>query len=434
MIIYYLTNLFNTQYIFYTPNIMKKSLLKITTLFLFFSLFSCKQEVVSQNKTLFVTINNGNLYSIDLATGKCNWQNIKNIEDTRSDSYFKIDNNTIIKSYEDGQIIVYNKQTGEVLKKYQENESIPESSSLFMFAQYPLVYYNAFVFCNLNGKLKSINASTMQPNWVYDVNNKVFVSPAVIGDKIIVNSGYNLSAINAKNGQFITNIKLVHPMPLEPIVSDGNIFAIDEKGNAFCFDQELNTKWLFEINNYVSDTKYDEDAKVSVSTDTNIRVSTNLTAGKKVIVLGDSQHIIGIDKENGEMKWLETIPIINWQSPEDVALVKKNIGKDQDLHSILNNDAGVLKSLQIIGEEVIANTSSCIAVYDANNGDLKRKKFLFNNEIIGGIKATNDFYYYVRKNGNLCKIDKQLKTEVIVYKGINYKPEDEYTSPYIQIE
>jgi outer membrane protein assembly factor BamB len=434
MIIYYLTNLFNTQYIFYTPNIMKKSLLKITTLFLFFSLFSCKQEVVSQNKTLFVTINNGNLYSIDLATGKCNWQNIKNIEDTRSDSYFKIDNNTIIKSYEDGQIIVYNKQTGEVLKKYQENESIPESSSLFMFAQYPLVYYNAFVFCNLNGKLKSINASTMQPNWVYDVNNKVFVSPAVIGDKIIVNSGYNLSAINAKNGQFITNIKLVHPIPLEPILSDGNIFVIDEKGNAFCFDQELNTKWLFEINNYVSDTKYDEDAKVSVSTDTNIRVSTNLTAGKKVIVLGDSQHIIGIDKENGEMKWLETMPIINWQSPEDVALVKKNIGKDQDLHSILNNDAGVLKSLQIIGEEVIANTSSCIAVYDANNGDLKRKKFLFNNEIIGGIKATNDFYYYVRKNGNLYKIDKQLKTEVIVYKGINYKPEDEYTSPYIQIE
>jgi hypothetical protein len=134
------------------------------------------------------------------------------------------------------------------------------------------------------------------------------------------------------------------------------------------------------------------------------------------------------------MKWLATIPIINWQSPDDVALVNKNIREDQDLHSVLNDKVGVLKSLQIIDEEVIANTSSCIAVYDSSNGNLKRKKFFFSNEIIGGIKATKDFYYYLRQDGVLYKIDKTLKTETIIYKGINYKPENEYTNPYIQIE
>jgi hypothetical protein len=134
------------------------------------------------------------------------------------------------------------------------------------------------------------------------------------------------------------------------------------------------------------------------------------------------------------MKWLAAIPIINWESPEDVAQVRKNLREDQDLHSILNDKAGVLKSLQITDGEVVANTSSCIAVYDSNNGNLKRKKFLFNNEIVGAIKATNDFYYYVRKDGVLYKLDKTLKTETIVYKGINYKPEDDYTSPYMQIE
>lgn len=414
---------------------MNKSLLKIIIIIFTLCTYSCKQESNAKNSTLFVTTNNGNLYSIDLLTGKCNWQNIKNIEDTRSDSYFTIDKNTIIKSYENGQIIVYNKKTGEIIKQYKENESIPENSSLFMFAQYPIVYKDDFVFCNLNGKVKSVSLNTMQPNWVYDkIEGKLFFSPAIIEDKIIVNAGYNLCTINAETGQFITNLKFVFPLPYEPVVSDGEIFVVDEKGNVFCFDKELNTKWQFEVNNYINDTRFDEDTKINVSTDAHIQIRTNLTAGEKLIVVGDAEHIIGIDKKSGEMKWLSTIPIINWQSPDDVALVNKNLREDQDLHSILNDKVGVLKSLQIIDEEVIANTSSCIAVYDANNGDLKRKKFLFNNEIIGGIKAMNNFYYYLRKDGILYKIDKALNNETIVYKGINYKPEDEYTNTYIQIE
>jgi outer membrane protein assembly factor BamB len=413
---------------------MNKSLLKIIIIILSFSFFSCAQKDISKKHTLFLTTNNGNLYNIDLLTGKCNWQNIKNIEDTRSDSYFQINNNTVIKSYENGEIIVFDKETGNIIKKYQENESIPENSSLFMFSQYPLIHDNSFIYCNLNGKVKSVNLNTMQQNWVYDMKNKVFFSPAIIGDKIIVNSGYNLCAINAKNGKFVTCLKFVQPLMQEPVISDGEIFVMDEKGNAFCLDEDLNTKWQFEVNSYISDTRYDEDAKVNVSTEANIQILTNLAAGEKLIVLGDAEHIIGIDKKTGEMKWLATIPIINWQSPDDVALVNKNIREDQDLHSVLNDKVGVLKSLQIIDEEVIANTSSCIAVYDSSNGNLKRKKFFFSNEIIGGIKATKDFYYYLRQDGVLYKIDKTLKTETIIYKGINYKPENEYTNPYIQIE
>jgi len=249
-----------------------------------------------------------------------------------------------------------------------------------------------------------------------------------------VSAGYNLCAIDAKNGRFITNLKFVFPLPHEPVVSDGKIFVMDEKGNAFCLDQDLNMKWQFEINNYISDTKYDEFLKSSVSVEANIKTLINLTAGEKLIVLGDAEHIIGIDQKSGEMKWLATIPIINWQSPNDVALVRKNLRDDQDLHSVLNDKVGVLKSLEIIDEEVIANTSSCVAVYDANNGNLKRKKFFFSNEIIGGIKATKDFYYYLRQDGVLYKTDKTLKTETIVYKGIEYKPENKYSTPYIQIE
>jgi len=413
---------------------MNKSLLKIIIIIFTLCAYSCKKESYTKDSTLFLTTNNGNLYSINLLTGKCNWQNIKNIEDTRSDSYFKIDKNTIIKSYENGQIIVYIKHTGAIIKKYQENESIPESSSLFMFSQYPLIYGNDFIYSNLNGKVKSVNLNTMQPNWEYDMKNKVFFSPAIIGDKVIVSAGYNLCAIDAKNGRFITNLKFVFPLPHEPVVSDGKIFVMDEKGNAFCLDQDLNTKWQFEINNYISDTKYDEFLKSSVSVEANIKTLINLTAGEKLIVLGDAEHIIGIDQKSGEMKWLATIPIINWQSPNDVALVRKNLRDDQDLHSVLNDKVGVLKSLEIIDEEVIANTSSCVAVYDANNGNLKRKKFFFSNEIIGGIKATKDFYYYLRQDGVLYKTDKTLKTETIVYKGIEYKPENEYSTPYIQIE
>ncbi|TRX38025.1 PQQ-like beta-propeller repeat protein [Flavobacterium sp. ZT3R18] len=419
---------------------MNKSLLKIIIIILSISVFSCnKKDIpkkdIPKKSTLFLTTNNGNLYSIDLLTGKCNWQNIKNIEDTRSDSYFKINNNTIIKSYENGQIIIFNKQTGDIIKQYQENEPMNENSSLFMFAQYPLVYENAFIFCNLNGKVKSVNLNTMQPNWVYDgIKTNVFVSPAIIKDRIIVNAGYNLCAINAKNGEWITRLEFVQPLPQEPVVSDGEIFVVDEKGNAFCFDEELNIKWQFEVNKYISDTEYDEYAKVNKTIDANIQILANLTAGKKLIVSGDAKHIIGIDKKNGEMKWLTTIPTLDLNSPDDVAEVKKNIKNIEDFDSIMNENVHVLKSLQILDEEVVANSSSCIVVYNSNDGTIKRKKFFFTNEIIGGIKVTNDFYYYLRKDGVLYKLDKTLKNETVVYKGINYKPEDEYTNPYMQIE
>ena len=303
-----------------------------------------------------------------------------------------------------------------------------------MFSQYPRVHENAIIYCNLNGKMKSVDLDKMQPNWEYDFKTKVFVSPTIFGDKVIVNLGYYLSTVNAKNGQLITNVKFNHPLPHEPVVSDGEIFVMDEKGNAFCFDQNLNTKWQFQVNNYVSDTKYDENTQVSEVIETSINTLTNLVAGEKLIVLGDSEHIIGVDKKNGEMLWLVSIPIIDWSSPDDIALVKKNLGKDQNLDNILNNKVGTLKSLQIINHEVVANTSSCIAVYDSDNGELKRKKFFFNNEIIGGIKAVNDFYYYVRKDGVLYKLNKTLEKETIVYKEINYKPDSEYTNPYIQIQ
>jgi outer membrane protein assembly factor BamB len=419
---------------------MNKSLLKTIIIILCISVFSCnKKDIpkkdIPKKSTLFLTTNNGNLYSIDLLTGKCNWQNIKNIEDTRSDSYFKINNNTILKAYENGQIIVFNKQTGDIIKQYQEDEPMHENSSLFMFAQYPLVYDNAFIFCNLNGKVKSVNLNTMQPNWVYDeIKSNVFVSPAIIKDRLIVNVGYNLCAINAQNGQWIARLKFVQPLPLEPVVSDGEIFVVDEKGNAFSFDEELNMKWQFEVNKYISDTEYDEHSKASTTVEADIQIQTNLTAGKKLIVLGDAEHIIGIDKKNGEMKWLTTIPTIDLNSPDDMAEVKKNKINIEDFDSIMNENVHLLKSLQILNEEVIANSSSCIVVYNSNDGTVKRKKFFFTNEIIGGIKATNDFYYYLRKDGVLYKLDKSLKKETVVYKGINYKPEEEYTTPYMQIE
>lgn len=158
-------------------------------------------------------------------------------------------------------------------------------------------------FAIFNGKVKSVNLNTMQPNWVYDeIKSNVFVSPAIIKDRIIVNSGYDLNAINAKNGQWITRITFGQMLPLEPVVSDDNIFVVDEKGNAFCFDKELDTKWQFEVNNYISDTRYDKDAKVNIAIEADIQIRINLSAGEKLIVLGDAKHIIGIDKKNGEMK------------------------------------------------------------------------------------------------------------------------------------
>lgn len=63
-----------------------------------------------------------------------------------------------------------------------------------------------------------------------------------------------------------------------------------------------------------------------------------------------------------------------------MAEVKKYIKNSKDFDSIYDN-VGMLKSLQIIDEEVIVNTPSCIVVYDSNDGSVKTKKFFFTNEI-----------------------------------------------------
>ncbi len=409
---------------------MKRITLICVVVFSFF-LFSCAQKTAS---TLFLTTTDENIYSIDLASGKCNWQNVKNNKDSRSDSYFALGEKMLIKTYENGQIIAFDKTSGTATNLYKDLDVSDKNPALCMFSQYPIIQNDEIIYANLNGKIRSINLNTKQQNWVYDAKTNVYVSPVMVGNNLIVNTGYYLIALNAKTGQWISQLKFVKPLPLEPIVSDSKIFVVDETGNAFCLNEKLELIWQFEVANNISGSYYDEARKTNVSTDIHISINTNLVAGKKLIVFGDEKNIICIDKSTGNMKWSGEIPTLNLNSPEGIAVISKIDRANLNMDSLLNY-TGKLKSLQIINDEVIANTSSCIVAYDSKDGIVKKEKRFSARKIVGGIKAYNDFYYYLCDDGVLYKLDKALEKEDVVYKGISFKStEDEYSGTYIVIE
>ena len=114
----------------------------------------------------------------------------------------------------------------------------------------PAVYADRVYFGTMEGKVFCLNANTGGFIWEYNCPSQVFSSPAVVDDKVYVNSRdiYCLDAIG--NGDGTTDLLWQSDTPhgdSSPAVYEGKVYAGTNDKSFFCFDAETgDEEWWYK--------------------------------------------------------------------------------------------------------------------------------------------------------------------------------------------
>ncbi|MBB2147869.1 outer membrane protein assembly factor BamB family protein [Pedobacter gandavensis] len=359
-------------------------------------LFACtrKQEPVKTN--LIIATNNGDLYNVNLTTGKLQWQ----ILDQRNNdelTYFTQHNQTILRAYSDKRILEIDKLNGKINWTFIDEVSANQAEygynftgvSHLLFAQYPIVQGGSFIFGNSQGEFKSVDQKTRKINWTHQIHQPIYCSPAMFNNKVVINASSSIKTLNLANGSRIASFDLETPSFLAPVVNENLLYVVDEHGGVYCLNADLNLLWKHQP-------------------ELDMFQQTKLNFSERDIFYGDTA-MVSLKKKNGELNWRFVLPH---------QIDKK--GK--------NN---LLQSMEVIDDVIVANTPHYLLVIDQDDGKILKQKYFGNRETIGQLKYDNGFYYYLCSDNNLYKIDQDLKEETVVARNIRYQTDRAMDDTYL---
>jgi outer membrane protein assembly factor BamB len=257
-------------------------------------LFSCKQQDAPKT-TLYISNNNGELYSINLQTDRLNWKIAGDTGRTEL-SYFSLKPTSIIKAYTNKHIVEIDKATGKIKWTYQDKLSANHSYYHYdfnnvidaFFSQYPVLYHNTMVYAGTQGELKRlISRQRKYCGHIRLISLSIFRQRLSVGSWPL-NFGYRVVTLDPASGKQLHSIDFETPIPNETTVDGDYIYVADEHGQAFALDSTLNKLWSF-----IPQNKDPGSSKV--------------IAGKNEILYGE-RAIILLDKKTGKAKWETTLP------------------------------------------------------------------------------------------------------------------------------
>ena len=337
-------------------------------------ILSCSKREPPKS-ALYISTSDGNQYAIDLKTDKLKWRTEGRKEDQLL-SYFSIKGDKIVKASHSKTFYEINKNTGKVNWTYQDKLSANRAyygydfSEIIdvCFSQYPVLYKNAMIYGNTQGELKSVDLTTKRVNWTWQASVPVSFPPSLLNDRLILNFGYQIMCFSANTGKRFESLEFKTAVPNETTVDGNHFYVADEEGSAFCIDSNMNTVWVYNPT--------DKD-----------RSSSKVVTGKSQVIYG-TDRITSLDKTTGKLQWTTLLP----------------------------NDAGAV-SIELIANEISINCFHHIFVLDSASGKILREKNIPKSELTGRMRYANGFYYYWTTNNTLYKIDKDLKSESVVYKA-----------------
>lgn len=355
-----------------------------------------KQEPIKTN--LLIATNNGDLYNVNLATGKLQWQ----ILDQRNNdelTYFTQQDQTILRAYSDKRIVEIDKQTGKINWVFTDEVSPNQAEygynfsgvSHLLFAQYPIIQGRNFIFGSSQGEFKSVDQKTRKVKWTHQIHQPVYCSPVMFNNKVVINASSSIRTLNLTDGKRIATFDLETPAFLAPIVNDNLLYVVDEHGGVYCLDANLNLSW-----------KHKPEIAMFQQ--------TKLNFSEKDIIYGDTA-MISLKKKGGELNWRIVLP-------QQIDKKGKN---------------NLLQSMEVMDDVIVANTPHYLLVIDQDNGEVLKQRHFADRETIGQIKYYNGFYYYLCSDNNLYKIDQDLKEEILVAKNIRYQTERAIDDTYIEL-
>ncbi len=202
---------------------------------------------IDKNK-IFVSDNMGYLYLYDFLQNKVLWAKNYKIPFR---SNIKISGNRIFASNQNNDLLIFDKNSGEIIKKIPTEPTIIQNNFINNIA---LDDAKNLFFLNSYGSLYAVNLDSLEVKWFINLNQSIDLNPSnqFLGNpiiyqknKIIISSNYHSYIIDSNTGSIIN--KKNFSSYLKPIINNDYLFLITKKNLLISIDLRDN-KILYSYN------------------------------------------------------------------------------------------------------------------------------------------------------------------------------------------
>lgn len=145
-----------------------------------------------------------------------------------------------------GTIYALNKTTGETRWQY------PRADRIGSIAGSVAVSQGTVYFGSSDGKLYALAASNGLEQWTYSTGNKIWDTPAVVGNRVYFGSfDRNLYALNAADGSLVWKFETEGAITADPLVVNGTVYVGSFDKHLYAVEAATGkAKWSFQADGW----------------------------------------------------------------------------------------------------------------------------------------------------------------------------------------
>lgn len=252
-------------------------------------------NIIIEQNIIYVSDNLGYLYSYDLKLNKIIWAKNYKIPFR---SNLKLKNNKIFASNQNNDLIIFNKNSGDIIKLIPTEPTVLKNKFINNIAHDK---NRTLFFLNSYGSLYAIDSKLLSVKWFVNLNQSIELNPSNLfmsnqivlsEDKVVVSSDFYTYVINSITGEIL--FKENFSTKFRPLINKNYLFLIT-KNNLLISLNLVDGKILYSYNVDDQISKFLNITKKKVSLKSLILVNNDL------IVLLNNSFLLNFDVK-GKLK------------------------------------------------------------------------------------------------------------------------------------
>jgi len=262
---------------------------------------------IIENDIIYASDNLGFLYALDYQSNKIIWAKNYKIPFR---SNIKIIEDKLIASNQNNDLIFFDKNNGEVLKKIPTEENLVKNDFINNIA----TDQNSLFFLNTYGSLYSFDKSTYNIQWYLNLNQSLDLNPSNLfngsqivleGNKIAVSSNEHLYIIDRISGSII--YKKNFTSTIKPLIIKNYLFILTK--NNLIVSLDLNNGNI--IYSYNLDQQIADFINLKKKT---VYPKSIMMANNKILILLKNSYLLKLNV-NGNLEEINKLPLKINSSP-----------------------------------------------------------------------------------------------------------------------
>lgn len=246
-------------------------------------------NVIIEQNIIYVSDNLGYLYSYDFKLNKIIWAKNYKIPFR---SNLKLKDNKIFASNQNNDLIIFNKNSGDVIKQIPTEPTVLKNKFINNIAHDKK---RTLFFLNSYGSLYALDSKLLSVKWFINLNQSLEVYPSNLfmsnqivlsKDKVVVSSDFYTYVINSITGEIL--FKKNFSTKFRPLINKNYLFLIT-KNNLLISLNLIDGKIIYSYNIDDQISKYLNITKKKVSLKSLILVNNDL------IVLLNNSYLLNFD-------------------------------------------------------------------------------------------------------------------------------------------